>query len=188
MRCRIKPTTPSCGAKQNHLIRTNHRPFAPKTPRPISSALIQSPVGTKHLSPAWQRWGKLRPLQKAPGGDTILQGRVRTATTLVSPSQNRRGLIPRANPRRICTYVFPRLQVFQNVHLQKRGGGVPPRTSLLRQGFSGQTKSGTSRRSQSLRAATNPLESYSCTNYCSNSHGIISLQKKVGARVHEALL
>jgi hypothetical protein len=189
MRCRIKPTTPSCGAKQNHLLRTNRRPFAPKASQPIPSALIQSPVGTKHLSPAWQRWGKIRPLQKAPrgrhnsSGQSAHRNNARLTLTEAARAQAARPTLAES-----ALTFFQGFKSFRMCTYKKEGEGYRRERLFSDKAFRG-------KQSQELRGAhkafvprqtpwnhilvriiaATPMESYPC-------------KKRWGARVHEALL
>jgi hypothetical protein len=71
----------------------------------LTPARMQSPAGTKHISPEWQLWEKVSPCRKPRG---------RGGTSSQEPQARLRSLRP---------------QVSQNVHLRKKGEGVPPRTS-----------------------------------------------------------
>jgi hypothetical protein len=100
-------TLQTFGARQNHLFRTN-------CTRPAKGR-SQSPAGTTHISPPWQRWENVHQLQEAPErGDTSIS-RVAAAKRLEFSTYENRAY----NSRRICTSIFIGLKSVWNQHLQK---------------------------------------------------------------------
>ena len=103
-------------ARQNHLFRTKCAPFARRR--------SQSPAGTTHISPPWQRWENVHQLQEAPeSGDTSISrvAAPQSAKCLEFSTYENRA----CNSRRICTSIFIGLKSVWNQHLQKIFRGAP---------------------------------------------------------------
>jgi hypothetical protein len=104
-------------ARQNPLFRINCTRLARKRSQPPRE-LTQSPAGTTHTSPPWQRWENVHQLQEAPErGDTSISrvAASQSAKRLEFSTYENRA----CNSRRICTSIFIRLKSVWNQHLQK---------------------------------------------------------------------
>ncbi len=104
-------------ARQNRFFRTNCMPLARKRSQ-HPRELTQSPAGTTHISPPWQRWENVHQLQEAPErGDTSIS-RIAAPQSAKRPEfstyENRV-----CNSCRICTSIFIGLKSVWNQHLQK---------------------------------------------------------------------
>jgi hypothetical protein len=110
-------------ARQNRFFRTNCMPLARKRSQ-HPRELTQSPAGTTHISPPWQRWENVHQLQEAPErGDTSIS-RVdapQSAKRLEFSTYENRA----CNSRGICTSIFIGLKSVWNQHLQKNFRGAP---------------------------------------------------------------
>ena len=109
-------TLQTFGARQNHLFRTNCTRLAKRR--------SQSPAGTTHISPPWQRCENVHQLQEAPErGDTSISrvaARQSAKRLEFSTYENRA-----CNSRRICTSIFIGLKSVWNQHLQNKSRGHP---------------------------------------------------------------